>query len=380
MSKPDLNDRALKVLLLSPDYPPTHGGIQRLLSSITRGMPNAETRVLTLANAEAADFDAAWPQKITRVRAWGNRPVLRNGMFNLSALLNAPAWKPDIILNGHVVAGPAAVMLAKRYGIPNVLYTYGKEVTGRPGMTSWTLRHSDAGVTISEFTRGLMVEACGGSLPAPVSIVFPGVEVPADTGNMSAPRPTIVTTARLRDWYKGHDKMIDAMPAVLQAVPDAQWIVIGDGRLRPQLETRAQELGLGDSVRFLGSVDDAERDHWLSIAHVFAMPARLPKDEVGGEGFAVVFLEAAALGLPSVAPNVAGPREAVVDGETGLWVDPEDSSDIARALIRLLSDPAYGAKLGAQGRERVERSFRWETVGADLEAMLRAVVQQRQPG
>lgn len=374
---PLLKDRVLRVLLITPDYPPTHGGIQRLLSNITLAMPNAETHVLTMRSPGDAEFDAAHCQQVTRVPSIGARPLVRNGMFNLSAVLHAPKWTPDIILNGHVVAGPAAVFLSKRYGVPNVLYTYGKEVAGRPGMTSWTLRNSDAGVTISEFTHGLMVEACGGALPNPVSIVSPGVEVPPVTGDKSASRPTIVTTARLRDWYKGHDKMIEAMPAVLEAVPEAQWVVIGDGRIRPELEARARQLGLGDAVKFLGSVDDGERDHWLSVAHVFAMPARFPKGEIGGEGFAVVFLEAAAWGLPSVAPNVAGPREAVVDGETGVWVDPEDSRDIAQALIRLLSDPAYGAKLGAQGRARVEQRFRWEQVGADLESMLRTVVERR---
>lgn len=365
----------MRVLLVSPDYPPALGGIQRLLHRITMAMPKAETRVLTLDHPGASDFDSNQQREIIRVPALSTRPAVRNTLFNLSAVLRAPQWKPDVILNGHVVAGPAAVFLAKRYGAANVLYTYGKEVAGRAGMTAWTLRHSDAGVAVSEFTRGLMVDACGGKLPAPVAVIHPGVEVPAQPGSKSAQRPTILTTARLRDWYKGHDQIIEALPSVLKSVPDAQWVVIGDGRIRPELEARAQQLGISDSVKFLGAVDDAERDRWLATAHVFAMPARYPKDEIGGEGFPVVYLEAAAWGLPAVAGNVGGPREAVLDGQTGLSVNPESSSEIAQALIRLLSDPAYAATLGAQARSRVEQSFRWKHVGKQLEMLLRSIAE-----
>lgn len=367
----------MRVLLVTPDYPPAHGGIQRLLHRITLAMPNAQTHVLTMHHADSAALDAAQKQPITRLRVPGSRPSVRNALFNAAAILRMPAWKPDVVLNGHVVTGPASAFLARRYGAANVLYTYGKEVAGRPGMTAWTMKHSDAGIAVSEFTRGLIVEACAGQLPAPVAVIHPGVEVPAQPGRKSAQRPTILTTARLRDWYKGHDKIIEALPEVLKAVPDAQWIVIGEGRIRPELEARAQRLGVSDAVQFLGAVDDAERDKWLATAHVFAMPARYPKDEIGGEGFPVVYLEAAAWGLPAIAGNVGGPREAVLDNQTGLSVDPENSAEVAQALIRLLADPVYAAKLGAQARSRVEQSFRWEHVGTQLEGFLRSIIKER---
>ncbi|WP_177497734.1 glycosyltransferase family 4 protein [Pseudomonas sp. Hp2] len=369
-----MKDRALRVLLITPDYPPAHGGIQRLLHRITLAMPRAEVRVLTLDHPGAAVFDRSQHQVITRVPVISKRAVLRNVLFNVSAVLRAPDWRPDVILNGHVVSGPAAAWLARRYRAANVLYTYGKEVAGRPGMTAWTMRRSNAGVAVSKFTRGLMVDACSGQLPAPVSVIHPGVEVPPRAGNKSAPRPTVLTTARLRDWYKGHDKIIEALPTVLKAVPDVQWVVIGDGRIKPELEARALQLGLGDTVKFLGAVDDAERDRWLDAAHVFAMPARYPKDEIGGEGFGIVYIEAASWGLPAVASNIGAPCEAVVDGKTGLLVDPENSTEVARALIRLLSDSDFAEALGVQARERVEQEFRWEQVGAQLEIALRSAV------
>jgi phosphatidylinositol alpha-1,6-mannosyltransferase len=368
-------NRPLQVLLISPDYPPSLGGIQRLLYNITSAMPQAETRVITLDHPGAAAFDSAQRQTIDRVRIGAKRTSLRNALFNAAVAINPPKWRPDVILNGHVVTGPAATMLARRYGASNVLYTYGKEVAGRPGMTAWTLRRSDAGIAVSEFTKSLIIDAFRGKpLPVPVSVIHPGVEVPPCAGTPSNGRPTIVTTARLRDWYKGHDKILEALPTVLRTVPDAQWIVIGDGEIRSILEERARNMGLGHCARFLGGVSDEERDSWLASANVFAMPTRYPKNEIGGEGFPVVYLEAAAWALPAIAGNVGGPREAVINDQTGLLVDPESGSEIAQALIRLLSDSDYAKRLGLQARARVESGFRWKHVGAQLEDLLRGTV------
>ncbi|QRG05971.1 glycosyltransferase family 4 protein [Xanthobacter dioxanivorans] len=338
-------------------------------------MPQAETRVITLDHPAAMEFDSTQSQEIIRIGIGVTRASVRNALFNAAAIIRAPRWQPDVILNGHVVTGPAATVLARRYRARNVLYTFGKEVAGRPEMTAWTLRRSDAGIAVSDFTRSLVVEAFGGRpLPCPVSVIHPGVEVPPAPETHSTVRPTILTTARLRDWYKGHDRILEALPTVLQSIPDAQWIVIGDGPIRPVLEERTRRLNLGDSVRFLGAVSDEERDRWLASANVFAMPARYPKGEIGGEGFPVVYLEAAAWALPAIAGNVGGPREAVLNDQTGLLVNPESSNEIAHALIRLLSDPTYARRLGKQARSRVEDGFRWEQVGAQLENVLRATI------
>ena len=126
-----------------------------------------------------------------------------------------------------------------------------------------------------------------------------------------AARPTVVTVARLRDCYKGHDVLMRAMPLIRARVPDAQWIVIGDGPLRPELEREAAAPWPRRLRRFTGEVADAERDEWLDRAHVFAMPSRLRAGGGGGEGFGIVYLEAGAHGLPVVAGNVGGARSTL---------------------------------------------------------------------
>src|SRR5207248_3281952 len=134
-------------------------------------------------------------------------------------------------------------------------------------------------------------------------VIPPGVDFREDgrTSTPKADQPTLVTVARLTDRYKGHDLVLEAMPKILSSVPEAQWVVIGDGPLRPSLERKATAKGLDSHVRFVGALPDSERDAWLARAHVFVMPSRLPDSGAGGEGFGIAYLEAAVFATPSVA-------------------------------------------------------------------------------
>jgi phosphatidylinositol alpha-1,6-mannosyltransferase len=129
--------------------------------------------------------------------------------------------------------------------------------------------------------------------------------------------------------------------------------------------------GLGGRVRLLGEADDAERDQWLDRARVFAMPSRLAANG-GGEGFGIVYLEAGAHGLPVVAGDVAGARDAVINGVTGLLVDPTDHIAVADALTRLLLDHSLAESLGHAG-ELQARSLGWPSVAQKVEDLLHRV-------
>ena len=163
------------------------------------------------------------------------------------------------------------------------------------------------------------------------------------------------------------------MPLVRAEVPDARWRVIGDGPIRAMLQDRARTGGLASAVQFLGSVTDEVRDHELAHADVFCMVSRLPAGRFAGEGFGIVYLEASAHCLPIVAGAVGGATDAVVHGETGLLVDPEDHVAVADALVTLLRDRELSARLGSQGRARAA-DFSWQKAGARVEAELLRLV------
>jgi phosphatidylinositol alpha-1,6-mannosyltransferase len=156
-------------------------------------------------------------------------------------------------------------------------------------------------------------------------------------------------------------------------VPDARWVVVGEGSLRGELEAMAASLGVADCITFTGAVDDEARDEWLERADVFAMPSRLLPGGRGGEGFGIVYLEAGAHGLPCVAGNVGGSVDAVIDGESGLLVDPTDHVAVADAIADLLLDSGLRTRLGQGGRARAEQ-LSWAHMAEQVDDLIERVV------
>lgn len=365
-----------RVLLLTPDFPPAKGGIQLLLERLVENMPGCRTRVLTLGQDGAAAFDREAGLDVRRVaRADGDRRLAALRL-NGRALREAAGFRPELILSGHVVASLAAISLRRALRIPFVQYVHADEFRVRARLTGAAVRRADATIAVSAYTRGMALAA--GAAPERVSVIHPGVDLPPAAPAARDERPTLLTVATLLFRYKGHDVVTRALPLIRARVPDVRWVVVGDGPFRPAIENAVEAYGLGESVELLGRVDDAERDEWLDRAGVFCMPSRLPADGLGGEGFGIVYLEAAAHGMPSIGGNVAGALDAVVDGETGLLVDPTDHLALAAAATQLLADPERAREMGAAARRYAE-DHAWPRIAARVEELLRAVASRRAP-
>lgn len=359
--------RLPRVLLLTPDFPPAAGGIQVLLHRFASLASRVTVRVVTRSHPDDASWDASSGLGVRRSPAVpGGR---RAGLLALNALALAQArqFRPDAILCGHIVAAPAAVLAGRVTGAPVVAYLYADEAPAQPRLARFAFGSAAATVALGSYGRDLAV-----SLGAPgsrVTVIEPGVDAPLTPRAPRSREPLIVTVSRLTDRYKGHDVVLDAMAMIRARVPDARWVVVGDGPLRPELEQRAHALGLGDAVSFAGSVSDLERDAWLDRAHAFVMPSRLPPGGAGGEGFGIVYLEAGAHELPVVAGAVAGALDAVIDGETGLLVAPHRPEAVAGAVVELLLDPELARRLGEAGARRAAE-LSWPRMVSRVEDVL----------
>ncbi|HUN78658.1 MAG TPA: glycosyltransferase family 4 protein [Solirubrobacteraceae bacterium] len=360
-----------RLLLITPDFPPAHGGIQLLAHRVASGLRDFDTRVVTLDSPGARDFDRASGLATRRVDARRAPGAARHLALNAAALREALAFRPHATLSAHIVASPAAALAARAVGSRTVQYFYAKEIPRRRRLAAFAARRAQACIAISSYSERLVAETGAGE--ADVRLIPPGVDLPEDPSPRPAGRPTFLTISRLEDRYKGHDVLLEALPAVRARVPDAQWVVIGDGPLRPELQARARAQGVADAVRFLGAVDDGERDDWLRRADLLAMPSRLPGEGLAGEGFGIVYLEASAYGKPVVAGNVGGAVDAVADGESGLLVDPTDARAVADAISMLLLDRALAQRLGGAGAERARR-FAWPAIVARVRALLLEVL------
>lgn len=363
-------DRRLRVLLVTPDFPPAKGGIQILLGRIVENAPGLEVRVLALGHEGDAEFDRGLDAEVRRVSSSAvSRPLAALGL-NARSLAEAARFRPNAILSGHIVASLGALALRRVLGIPLVQYVHADEFRVRAGLTGRVVRAAEATIVVSRYTREMALAA--GAPEERIELIQPGVDLPDEFELVREGPPTLLTVATMLFRYKGHDTMVRAMPLIRAQVPEARWVVVGDGPFRPPVESAVAAYGLEGCIELLGRVSDAERDEWLRQANVFCMPSRVPAAGVGGEGFGSAYQEAGARGMPAIGGNVGGACDAVADGETGLLVDSTDHLDVAGAAVRLLSDPALAQRMGAAARRKAEGNS-WPKVAARVEAVLRRV-------
>ncbi len=343
----------MRVLVFSPDFPPGSGGIQRLAGRLVSGLARDDVRVVAFApaNPSAPHPDADGP-RVGRLPAMRRlRQPLRVAIYNVAALCVALRHRPQVLLITHIVAAPAARAVSLLLRRPFVLILHGQELGHRPRLMAWAVRRSFATVAVSTYTR---CEAIRRGAPVErIFVINPGVDESPARGRKASPPatrgPVILTVARMVDRYKGHDVMLDAVAALRGRVPGLRWLVVGDGPLRTEYERRASERGVDECVEFAGRVSDAQLEQAYAQARVFAMPSRVTPAG-GGEGFGLVFLEAASRGLPVVAGAAGGALDAVRDGRTGLLVDPEDPTAVAGALEQILTDDKLAERLGECAR------------------------------
>ncbi|HEX3118070.1 MAG TPA: glycosyltransferase family 4 protein [Candidatus Acidoferrum sp.] len=164
--------------------------------------------------------------------------------------------------------------------------------------------------------------------------------------------------------YKGMDTLITALPRLLQDWPDLQLVAVGDGDDRDWLEQMAKSSGVHGHVHFYTGLTSAELAACYSACEIFALPSR-------GEGFGLVYLEAMARGKPVIGGAHGGTPEVIDDGKTGYLVQHGDVPQLATSIETLLSDPALGREMGARGRERVNREFKFGVFAKSLKKILR---------
>ena len=360
-------------LLVTNDFPPKIGGIQSYLYELWRRLPPGETTVMTTAHPDAAEWDRAQAMRVVRTRERQLLPT-RSLARRIDALARE-VHAQLIFLDPWLPLGHLGPRLR---AAPYVVVIHGAEVTvpGRLPLSAQlgarVLDHAAGVVAAGHYPAAEAVRVARHPLRG--VIVPPGVDVdrfhPVDAAEraetrrgfgLDPDRPVVLGVSRLVP-RKGFDVLIDAV-ASLDGV---QLAIGGAGRDEARLEARAARAGLGSRVRFLGRVpDDASYPRLYACADVFAMPCR---DRWGGleaEGFGIVFIEAAAAGVPSVAGRSGGSHEAVVDGETGFVVDGHAPA-VAAALERLLHDDDLRARMGVAARARAVAEFSYDTLVARL--------------
>jgi phosphatidyl-myo-inositol dimannoside synthase len=361
-------------LLVTNDFPPKVGGIQSYLSELWRRLPPEETTVLTTPHVDAAAFDAALDYRVERVRdkVLFPKPAVAKRADALAREVGADVVFVDPML-------PLGLIGPRLRSAPYVVIAHGSEITvpgrlpGSHALGKRVLRGAAGVIAAGEYPAAACVRTAG--RPGPHVVIPPGVDPerfrPIDAGARDAvrrkyridpERPLIVGLSRLVP-RKGFDVLIRALAGLDDSV---QLAIGGSGRDERRLMDLAVSHQVHPRVRFLGRVPDDELAPLYASADVFAMPCRDRWAGLEAEGFGIVFVEASACGVPSVAGRSGGSHEAVIDGETGFVVEPRDVDAVRDALARLLGDDALRARMGAAARDRAVRELSYDVLVAKL--------------
>ncbi|MEW2247438.1 glycosyltransferase family 4 protein [Streptomyces sp. NPDC006975] len=378
-----------KTLIVTNDFPPRPGGIQAFLHNMALRLDPA--RIVVYAStwkrgregAEAtAAFDAEQPFTVVRdtttmllptpgatrravglLREHGCTAVWFGAAAPLGlmapALRRAGAERLVATTHGHEAGWaqlPAARQLLRRIGEGTDTITY-----------------------LGEYTRSRIAGALTPQAAARMAHLPPGVDEktfhPASGGDQVrarlglTDRPVVVCVSRLVP-RKGQDTLIEAMPRILSAEPDAVLLIVGGGPYEKDLRRRAAEKGVADSVRFTGAVPWSDLPAHFGAGDVFAMPCRTRRGGLDVEGLGIVYLEASATGLPVVAGDSGGAPDAVLDGETGWVVRGGSPEEAAERIVALLGDAELRRRMGERGRRWIEEKWRWDLLAERLEELL----------
>ncbi len=180
----------------------------------------------------------------------------------------------------------------------------------------------------------------------------------------------ILIASRLQPW-KGIQYAIQALPLIDPSLR-VRLVIAGEGTYRPELEQLVEQLGLQERVTFFGTIPHRELPRYFAIADVVAGTS------FASETFGIILCEALGCARPVIASDWAGFREVVVHEQTGLVVPKQDPAALARAIERLLREPALAWRMAEAGRERVTRLFTWPAVADRVEAVYREVLKTKE--
>ena len=250
-------------------------------------------------------------------------------------------------------------------------------------MDRWSERCVDKFIVLSEVLRHTLIERHGIE-PEKIVKIYNGIEIDEykpnnergirieDSGlrkefGFRNDVPVIGTIGRLV-WQKGFEYLIKAIPKIVKDLPEAKFLIVGEGPLREKLEELGKRLKVKDNIIFTGFRSDIKEI--LASIDVLVMPSLL-------EGLPMVLLEGMAMAKPIVATNIDGISEVLENGKTGLLVPPKDTDTLAEAIIEILNNKTKASHLGQNARKIVEEKFSVEKMVEQIEWVYEGLLNEK---
>ncbi|MEL7357722.1 MAG: glycosyltransferase family 4 protein [Cyanobacteria bacterium J06634_6] len=339
-----LND-VKKVHIWMPNLFGFKGGIQvysaYLLKALQKVLPYAQFDIFLLHDQQSMKPDCGYSNARFYFTG-GIAQKIRNPLYAARVMYHAMLAQPDLIISTHLNFTPVAKAIKQVTNIPYWTVAHGVEAwdISRPHLQK-SLLIADRILPVSDYTRDRLLNEQSleperlHTLPNTVDTqqfqIGPKPVRLLKKYCFSANQPVILTVNRLcaAESFKSYDQVIAALPAILQQIPNTQYLIVGKGDDRDRLEQLIQDRQLQSNVTLAGFVPDEELCDYYNLCDVFAMPSKL-------EGFGIVYLEAIACGKPALGGNQDGAVDALQSGKLGALVTPDDSELIAQTLIQII--------------------------------------------
>lgn len=392
----------MRVLMLSWEYPPVVvGGLGRHVHALARRLAGAGHDVVVLCRQPDGTDASTHPSvdtvvgEVRIVRVAEDPPHLEFARdlvpWTLAmghAMVRAGwqllrEWRPDVVhAHDWLVAHPA-IALADAACAPLVATVHATEAGRHGGWLTdvlnqqvhsvewWLVNSADEVITCSAAMRSEVATLFDLDREA-ITVLHNGIEPRrwrVRDADVAAARsayapdgaPLLLYFGRL-EWEKGVQDLIGGLRAIRNTHPGTRLVVAGQGRMAGPLLAQARRLRVRRAVHFAGHLPDAELAAVLTAADAVVLPSRY-------EPFGMVALEAAAAGTPLVASTAGGLGEVVLDGRTGLSVEPGDRDALVDAVRRVLDDPVAAAARAAAARTRLAADFDWTKIAAGTAAV-----------
>jgi len=360
-----------RMLFITHNFPPILGGISVFSWEICKALSNLDLDIKVITCAEPiSNMNEKF--SVLNVKEKKIFSKARRLAIYLPFKKTILDWKPDIIFLASLHPyGLFVSVLAQRYRIPYIVGTHGSEIwrlsnarTISP-LESWmgktTLRKASIIFCVSHYLASV-VKAVVPEAVKPVVIpngvdcsVFtlaPGdIKLWSKRSNIDLSDKFVLLSISSLIAHKGHSVVIKAVNKLRNIMPNTVYLIAGEGENLPNLESLVTDLSLVNHVRFLGPIPREEIPSLLRTAQLLILNSQ-PQP---GEGFGIVILEANACGLPVIAGRTGGIPDAVVDGVTGLLVDPENPDEIADSIARIGGDEILRRRMAWEGRRWAEQ-------------------------
>jgi phosphatidylinositol alpha-1,6-mannosyltransferase len=363
-----------KILLVTNDLGPRAGGIESFILGLLERVEKNSVVILTSRQKNSDSFDQDLSSKygaiVIRDRSKILLPtprVIRKAKKIRNQYNSSTIW--------FGAAAPLAIMAGslRKSGAKNIVaLTHGHEVWWAKlpifrSAISKIARDVDVLTYLVDFTKNAMVPAIADK--SKLVNIAPGIDI--DHFSPSGIDQNLIEKYRLQDrrvivsvgrlvHRKGQDKLIEAMPEILKKFPNAVLLLVGQGPIKSMLEKLIRHYGLENNVIFTGRIQFNDLPKHIQLGEIFAMPCRDRFFGLEVEGLGIVYLEASACGIPVIVGKSGGAPDAVINNKTGLIVDGRNTSEIAEAVCKLLSDKELARKMGDEGRKWIVENWRWE--------------------